>query len=214
MLTQAQIAQVDAAEERGYSCYHMSIVYNLRADQLTKWKRRLEFVSLGVAPGIILIVVERPYVREAGIVVAGICSVAAYVWAVFGYTFHWERQLEVSRKAASAMRSLFNQIRNLLPVVRDPSSSARTVQQCLKALAETEGDYEAIAKEIDESGTEVRPWMTLMAQQRTMVDLHTTCSVCNTAWDRTKDHLFSEAEAKRFCKDPSLPGCRECGLVR
>jgi hypothetical protein len=213
-MNEAQKAQLVSADEDRYSCYHMRVVYGIRAAQLTRWKRILAFIGLGVAPGILLVVINKPVFREAGLVVSGLCSSAAYVWAIFGYAFHWERQLEVSRKASSTCSSLYNRMRSLIAVARDPSSDAATVQQSLKALAEAQAEREEIIKEIDGSGTDVKPWMTLSAQQQTMVDLHTACRVCGKSWDKTKHKLLTAKEAKRFCKEPGQLACATCGLAK
>lgn len=113
-------AQADA-EKHLCSAYHLSHSYGQRAEQLTLWKRFLDFVSLGVAPGIVLLAVDKPFLREAGLVISGICSSAVYVWFIFSYTFQWERQLDVSKKAASRARLCYDKLHKLMPKLKAPN---------------------------------------------------------------------------------------------
>ena len=210
--------KVAAAEERMLAANHISGSYGKRASQLRNWKRTLDFISLGVAPGILLVVVDKPYFREAGLVLAGLCSSAAYVWAVFTYTFEWARQLEVSQDATTRAHQISQQLKDVLGEIRARSTEEDgNPYELIPSVEKLIGQYERMYAEINGAGIAIKPWMTLISQQETMLETKSLCGECGNHWDTTKHRMFSANEAKRFLKtrESNYPdNCGTCGLPR
>lgn len=212
-MNEAQKQTIAEAEQQLAAAYHMSISYGLRADELTNWKRLLDFISLGVGPGIILIVADKPYLRQIGITLAGLCSIAAYIWIVFGCSFQWDVQKDTSRKTSSSSRDFYNRLRKLLAEIEDSNITENRRRQLLTAVEETLREFEQLIVRVEEASVRMKSWMTLIAQQQTMMELGTSCSVCEKYWDKAVHKPLFIADAKRFCKKPNQAACRACGLA-
>jgi hypothetical protein len=210
----------DDANKRMCEAYHMSVVYNLRADQLTKWKRRLDFVSLGVAPGIALLIVDKfivdkPIIRDVGLTIAGLCSTAAYLWLIFASAYKWERQLELSREVGSEARQLSEQLKHKWAELRDAGEDEARLQPLVTAVQRLFDQYSRLVTEIDKAGIETKKWMTLLAQQETMMNLGSVCASCDGHWNSKTMVAFTEQQAKAFCRESYHPNnCVDCGMPR
>lgn len=81
-----------------YDANHKAIAYKLRASQITKWKRLRDFVSLGVAPGLLIAttVWQNEPLRNFLVIFSGVCSLSSWLWFLFGFSYNWDNQLRVS----------------------------------------------------------------------------------------------------------------------
>jgi hypothetical protein len=186
------------ARQRMRDAHDLSCFYSRRAVQLTRWKRWLDFVSLGVVPGIALAVTDKPYVREIGFIVAGLCSTAAYVWSALGFAFLWERQLDVAQRASTQARLISRQLRALLAEVDvrlnaldgNPGEIVLLINNIIE-------QYEELYNEINTARVDSKPSMSLPAQQAARFEVETMWSICGVEWGRTQ-HRFQPLEGKNF----------------
>lgn len=211
-MTGALKQHIAEAEKRRTEAKYMSICYGLRADQITNGKRKLDFISLGVGPGLLMLVADNSYLRKFGLGLAAVCSLAAYIWAIFIFSFQWDRQQEVARNASSEAIELFNRFENLLAEANDSKTIEERLKQVMLSIERESKRFWNLNDEIDKATVHIKPWMKLMAQQQTMLEVGSSCGECGTYWDKKKHQTFSKANAKAF--QPGDDTCANCGLFR
>ena len=105
---------------------HMAVAYRLRATQLTKWKRLRDFISLGVAPGLLCatFVWENLALRNSLFVISGICSVSSWSWVIFGFSYNWDNQLRLSIDIPPKLSLIISEINENIEIFTIAQSSS------------------------------------------------------------------------------------------
>lgn len=182
---------------------HLVIAYRFRATELTQWKRLRDFVSLGVAPGLLCatFVWENAILRNVLFVISSSCSVSSWVWVIFGFSNNWENQLSLSIDVPIKLSLIVSEIKEKIEVFsasrRDNNAQvAEVTANKLKILIQ---QVHSLNENIEREQVYVRPWMNLIAQQNTMRFYDGKCASCYQLWIPGSE-VFNSDKAKNFLK--------------
>ncbi|MEG4118407.1 hypothetical protein QUA43_13150 [Microcoleus sp. N9_B4] len=197
---------------------HKALAYNLRASQITKWKRLRDFVSLGVAPGLLIAttVWNNELLRNFLVVFSGLCSLASWLWVLFGLSYNWDNQLRVSIDVPPKLSELVSEMKEAIEIFTNAQNNNKQ-QEAKDAAAK----LRILIQRVNSLGHEIRrdqvyasPWMNLMATQNTMQSCSAKCGSCYQMWIPGSE-VFNSDKAKRFlkkAKQGKIKGvCEFCG---
>lgn len=197
---------------------HMAVAYRYRATQLTNWKRLRDFISLGVTPGLLIAISvwENALLRNILLVISGVCSVSSWLWFIFGFSYNWENQLRLSIEIPKELSIVVPKIREEIEAfaISRNNTHAQNLGDTVTKLRDLISQVRLLIQEIEREQVHVKPWMSLLAQQKTMKDYEGKCGTCNQQWVAGSEILNSE-DAKRFLEKAQrnqLKGiCKSCG---
>jgi hypothetical protein len=198
----------------------MALVYELRASQITRWQRYSDFVALGVAPGLALVVLVRDveWLRVAAFALSAACSLAAWLWIIFGRVFKWDRQLEVSLEASTGARKVSGELTGACARFENATTDndRSTIESELKLLL---SKHEQIYEQLQKAQITHDEDMNFVAQQTTLRIKGGTCGECGSAWRLGQPIAASPDEARKFFRKNKRQieagkVCRRCGQTR
>lgn len=196
----------------------MAEAYRYRATQLTKWKRLRDFISLGVAPGLILMTFgwDSLWLRNVSLILSGLCSVSAWVWVIFGYSNNWDNQLQLSIDIPIKLRLIVSEIKEEIEIFTTAKDNQNTKvrEQTGNKLKKLMHQVHSLNEDIEREQVYVKPWMNLMAQQHTMRYQNGKCGSCYQKWI-PRSEVFNSDNAKEFLKKAKQKKlknvCESCG---
>ena len=197
---------------------HMAEAYRYRATQLTKWKRLRDFISLGVAPGLLFatFVWDNSLLRTILLVISGICSVSSWSWFIFGFSYNWDNQLRLSIDVPLKLKLIISEIKEEIEVFTTAKQNQdnKAIEQTASKLKKLMQQVNSLNEDIDREQVYAKPWMNLMAQQHTMRYQNGKCGSCYQEWIPGSE-VFNSDNAKEFlkkAKQKKLKGrCESCG---
>lgn len=197
---------------------HMAVAYRLRATQLTKWKRLRDFISLGVAPGLLCatFVWENVVLRNSLFIISGICSVSSWAWVIFGFSYNWDNQLRLSIDIPPKFSLIISEIKENIEIFTNAqnSNNVQVVERSSNKLRSLIHQVHSLREDIEREQVYAKPWMNLMAQQDTMRFNNGKCGSCYQSWVPGSG-VFNSDQAKKFlnaAKRKKLKGvCESCG---
>ena len=183
---------------------HDTTAYHHRAIQLTNWKRLRDFISLGVAPGLLAstTVWDNTPLRNLLIMIAGICSISSWLWYIFGSSYNWDIQLQTSIDVPSKLKLIIPEIKEEIEIFNKAKNqnNIQLMDQSAKRLKKLKEKANSLHQKIVDQQVHVKPWMNLLAQQDTMRFHEGQCGVCYQKWIPGSDVLNSD-KAKEFIKN-------------
>lgn len=196
----------------------MAVAYRLRATQLTKWKRLRDFISLGVAPGLLCatFVWENIVLRNALFVISGICSVSSWVWVIFGFSYNWDNQLRLSIDVPLKLSLIVSEIKERIEIfgAAQRNNNTQIAEETVNRLKNLMQQVHSLNEEIEREQVYAKPWMNLIAQQNTMRFFDGKCGSCYQSWIPGSE-VFNSDKAKKFlekAKRNKLTSiCESCG---
>lgn len=197
---------------------HKAVAYNLRATQITKWKRLRDFISLGVAPGLLIAttVWNNEILRNFFVVFSGICSLSSWLWVLFGLSYNWENQLRVSIDVPPKLSEIVSEIKETIEIFTNAQNinSHQEARDAAAKLREFIQRVNSLRQEIRRDQVYASPWMNLMATQDTMQSCSGKCGSCYQMWIPGSE-IFNSDKAKKFlkkAKQGKIKGvCEFCG---
>jgi hypothetical protein len=180
---------------------HQAVVYEHRAHQIASWFQIMNFLSLGVAPGFILLITVKDveWLRTAALILSGTCSLGAWVWTAFSYAFHWETQRDSSDDVANRARRLSKALHRAVVALQSSSGTRRDLMRTSldSLLAQADDLY----SDIEKAKISYAPEFEVLAQQATMRQLGVSCGQCRQSWSGSGTLIFARlAEVRRFFK--------------
>ncbi len=197
---------------------HMAVAYRLRATQLTKWKRLRDFISLGVAPGLLsaTFVWENIVLRNTLFIISGICSVSSWIWVIFGFSYNWDNQVRLSIDFPPKLSLIVSEMREKIEifVAAQRNNNTQVAEETANKLKSLMQQVHSLNKDIEREQVYAKPWMNLIAQQDTMRFYDGKCGACYQTWIPGSE-IFNSDKAKKFlkrAKHKNLNGiCESCG---
>jgi hypothetical protein len=202
-----------------YQANHLAVSYRHRATQLTQWKRQRDFISLGVAPGLLCatFVWENVPLRTILYIISGLCSVASWVWVIFGFSYNWDNQLRLSLDTPPKFSSIVSDIKENIEIFQQSQQSKNTdiAEESYKKLKNLIDKFRESKTELEREQVLVSSWMNLMGQQNTMQLYHQNkCGSCYQNW-KPGSVVFKSDEAKKFLQEAEKRKredfCKFCG---
>lgn len=201
-----------------HTANHMAVAYRHRATQLTKWKRLRDFISLGVAPGLLCatFVWENVVLRNSLFIISGICSVSSWVWFIFGFSYNWDNQLKLSIDIPPKLSLIISEIKENIEIITasQNNNKTQTAEPSFHKLKKLIHQVRTINEDAEREQVHAKPWMNLIAQQDTMRFYDGQCGSCYQRWIPGSEVLNSDLAKKLLneAKRGKLKGiCRACG---
>lgn len=197
---------------------HKALAYRLRASQITKWKRLRDFISLGVAPGLLMAttVWDNALLRNFCVVFSGVCSLSSWLWFLFGFSYNWENQLRVSIDIPPKLEEIVSEMKENIEIFAHTrnSNNAQAAEGSITKLRNLIQQVNSLRQEIQRDQVYASPWMNLIATQNTLQFCSAKCGACYQMWVPGSE-VFNSDRAKRFlkkAKQGKLKGvCEFCG---
>ena len=201
-----------------HTASHLATAYRLRATQLTQWKRLRDFISLGVAPGLLVatFVWENVVLRSFLFIISGVCSVSSWAWVIFGFSYNWDNQLRLSIDVPPKLSLIISEIKEGIEIftAEQRDNNTQVAEQSSNKLKGLIQQVHCLKEDIEREQVHVKPWMNLRAQQETLRFNDGKCGSCYQPWIPGSD-VFNSDKAKRFlseAKRKNLKGiCESCG---
>jgi len=197
---------------------HKAVAYSLRATQITKWKRLRDFISLGVAPGLLIAttVWNNEILRNSLVAFSGICSLSSWLWVLFGLSYNWENQLRVSIDVPPKLSEIVSEMKETIEVFTNAqnNNNHQEARDAVAKLRDLVQRVNSLRQEIRRDQVYANPWMNLMATQDTMQCCSGKCGSCYQMWTPGSE-IFNSDKAKKFlrkAKKGKINGvCEFCG---
>ncbi|UKP01423.1 hypothetical protein [Nostoc sp. UHCC 0870] len=166
---------------------HKAVAYKLRASQLTKWKRLRDFISLGVAPGLLIAttVWDNALLRNFCVVFSGVCSLSSWLWFLFGFSYNWDNQLRVSIDIPPKLEEIVSAMKENLEILGHArnNNNLQASEVAITKLRNLIQQVNSLRQEIERDQVYVSPWMNLIATQNTL-------QFCNAKWGKSSQDTF------------------------
>lgn len=197
---------------------HKAVAYNLRASQITKWKRLRDFVSLGVAPGLLMAttVWQNEPLRNSLVIISGICSLSSWLWFLFGFSYNWDNQLRLTIDIPLKLTEIVSEMKENIEIFTNArnSNNIQIAEGAVLRLRNLMQRMNSLRQEIQRDQVYASPWMNLMATQDTMRTCNAKCGSCDQMWI-PRSEIFNSDKAKIFlnkARKNKLKGvCEFCG---
>lgn len=197
---------------------HMGVAYRFRATQLTKWKRLRDFISLGVAPGLLFatFVWGNVVLRSSLFIISGICSVSSGAWVIFGFSYNWDNQLQLSIKIPPKLSLIVSELKENIEIFTNaqPTNNTQIIDQSASKIKSLMHQVHSLKEDIEREQVYAKPWMNLMAQQDTMRSHNSKCGSCYQPWIPGSE-VFNSDQAKKFLNEARRKKpkgiCGSCG---